>query len=1140
MSNFDIVSGAAPFTVEFTTRGAFVGNFFTSNPVEGVNPDDSTTWPQFVANASNVNAQFLNDFLTTQNTVVYNIIITDANGCRQEKVYTLVVNPEENPDYEITTTDGNLVIIDISGNGDTLTVSEEAGNIVFNATDRIYRSNGASIGSLPISIPMSGLTSIEINGAGGDDVIEFDSYFTNMPSLTVNGGAGNDKVYLFGSSITFAENANLNIDLTDDASDGDEDWLDMQPVSNNIISGFYLKGTGTATFKVSKNISLGERSSIATENGALYVEANATGLTPGNFKGVELVNISSIRSTGTGQVTVKGTGGTTASNNWGVSVSGGSIYGGTTGTLLVEGTGGASAGNTNIGVYSGNLGGAISSLGAAVVVNGTGGGIEASTTNTGVVAGQSGGYSSAGTLTITGTGGSSLVTSDQNSSNNGISIQGGVGSLTSTGAIMLIGTKGANSSQGVDIYVTGAGSISNNGSISLTSLTGGFYPNYLGLSVQNASANQVTKFETGSKLNFYIGGPTRTGATAGQYFPLQVSGLVDLNNVELTTIGGYTPQAGNEFLVVVNDGTDAVQGKFTYQGVVLNQGDEVPNFKGSSATFYINYQGGDGNDVVITSNFTLIPDPNFEQALLDLDIDSDGIINGKVRTSDIAVVTELNIASKGISDLTGIEGFINLETLYCQFNTISALDFSTNLKLTYVQADNNNLASLNVTNNIELTTLGCGANQLTSLDVSKNTKLILLTVDENNLSTINITNLVNLEHLGLRDNNFTSVNISKNINLIYVYIKNNSLTGLDVTNNKNLQYLDASFNNFINFDINQNVNLKTLFLNNNNIERAYLRNGANTLITDFDIRNNPDLTCIAVDDVAFSETNWINKDTSANYNTDCNAEWTIYTTDANLDAAVLAIPSLDIDGDGKVTYEEAQAFTGDLNFSGQNIATITGLEAFTNAGSIDISNNVITSINSFLSASSVVLISKSTKQTKSLARAKNKVRKLNVSGNLITEINISNLTDITDLDARNNRLTTLNLKNANNAILIKLDVTNNPNLGCIEVDNVEAALAKTGWEKDATATYSMSCNALSIDNFLKENVAAYPNPASSFVEILLSNGLKLKKVEVFNATGKRLNTTNNTILNVEELSAGVYFIKITTDKGAINKRIVKD
>ena len=141
--------------------------------------------------------------------------------------------------------------------------------------------------------------------------------------------------------------------------------------------------------------------------------------------------------------------------------------------------------------------------------------------------------------------------------------------------------------------------------------------------------------------------------------------------------------------------------------------------------------------------------------------------------------------------------------------------------------------------------------------------------------------------------------------------------------------------------------------------------------------------------------------------------------DTNFNSAVVAVPGVDDDGDGKVTYAEAQAFTGDLNFSGQNIAEMTGLEAFTNAGSIDISNNVI-KYNSSLSASSVVLVSKSTKQTKSLERAKNKVRKLNVSDNLITDIDICKLTDITELDARNNRLTSLNLKNANNAILDKV------------------------------------------------------------------------------------------------------------------------
>ncbi|SDS41261.1 Por secretion system C-terminal sorting domain-containing protein [Polaribacter sp. KT25b] len=171
----------------------------------------------------------------------------------------------------------------------------------------------------------------------------------------------------------------------------------------------------------------------------------------------------------------------------------------------------------------------------------------------------------------------------------------------------------------------------------------------------------------------------------------------------------------------------------------------------------------------------------------------------------------------------------------------------------------------------------------------------------------------------------------------------------------------------------------------------------------------------------------------------------------------------------------------------------------------------------------------------------NEISSLDVTTNLFLEEMSIGANNIPNIDISNNtELTTLNLKNANNAILDKLDVTGNSNLSCIEVDNVADALAKADWKKDVTATYNVSCKALSKEDFLKENVAAYPNPASSFVEILLSNGLELKKVEIFNATGKKITTAKNTLLNVEELSAGIYFIKITTDKGAINKRIIKD
>lgn len=67
---------------------------------------------------------------------------------------------------------------------------------------------------------------------------------------------------------------------------------------------------------------------------------------------------------------------------------------------------------------------------------------------------------------------------------------------------------------------------------------------------------------------------------------------------------------------------------------------------------------------------TAIPDQNFEQALIDLNIDSDGVVNGQVLTADIENIIELDINNANfttfiqeITDFTGIEDFTALEVL---------------------------------------------------------------------------------------------------------------------------------------------------------------------------------------------------------------------------------------------------------------------------------------------------------------------------------------------------------------------------------------------------------------------------------------------------------------------------------------------
>ena len=82
----------------------------------------------------------------------------------------------------------------------------------------------------------------------------------------------------------------------------------------------------------------------------------------------------------------------------------------------------------------------------------------------------------------------------------------------------------------------------------------------------------------------------------------------------------------------------------------------------------------------VSSDYTVVPDNNFEQALIDLDYDD--VLDDHVLTENISGVTSLDVSDKGISDLTGIEDFIALTELLCGNNQLTSLDVSANTALT--------------------------------------------------------------------------------------------------------------------------------------------------------------------------------------------------------------------------------------------------------------------------------------------------------------------------------------------------------------------------------------------------------------------------------------------------------------------------
>ena len=116
-----------------------------------------------------------------------------------------------------------------------------------------------------------------------------------------------------------------------------------------------------------------------------------------------------------------------------------------------------------------------------------------------------------------------------------------------------------------------------------------------------------------------------------------------------------------------------------------------------------------------------------------------------------------------ITNLKGIEFFPNLEELYCDNNQLTSLDVSQNKALKYLNCSENQLTSLDVSENIALQKLSCYRNQLTSLDVSKNPALVWLSCTRNQLTSLDLSQNHALENLQVMENCLTSLDLSPTV-----------------------------------------------------------------------------------------------------------------------------------------------------------------------------------------------------------------------------------------------------------------------------------------------------------------------------------------------------------------------------------------
>ena len=78
-----------------------------------------------------------------------------------------------------------------------------------------------------------------------------------------------------------------------------------------------------------------------------------------------------------------------------------------------------------------------------------------------------------------------------------------------------------------------------------------------------------------------------------------------------------------------------------------------------------------------------IPDEAFLNALIDLGIDRNG--DGAISPREAEEIPHIDVSERGISDMTGIEAFVNLERLNCWRNQLTNLDVSKNISLTIIK-----------------------------------------------------------------------------------------------------------------------------------------------------------------------------------------------------------------------------------------------------------------------------------------------------------------------------------------------------------------------------------------------------------------------------------------------------------------------
>lgn len=210
---------------------------------------------------------------------------------------------------------------------------------------------------------------------------------------------------------------------------------------------------------------------------------------------------------------------------------------------------------------------------------------------------------------------------------------------------------------------------------------------------------------------------------------------------------------------------------------------------------------------------------------------------------------------------------VNMEIIFGSDNQLTEVDLSNCLNLETAYLYNGNIEEINLPPTETFQYLFIQSNPVTSIDITQNPVLRVLEAQFTSISEIDTSQNEFLALLDISGTMVTELDVTGNDNLQYLVFANTEISEIDLFNNNSLLALFCEYSDLTALDLSSNQFLGELDCQGNQLQSLNLKN---TILTEMNALNNPELLCIEVSNVEYAENspNWF-KDSFAVYSEDC-------------------------------------------------------------------------------------------------------------------------------------------------------------------------------------------------------------------------------------------------------------------------------